>query len=745
MKKLLSIVLVISMLSSLALSVSAEFEIWLDQSFKYDDTFSLGDVNCDGAVNAMDSYYLKLAIVGGLVASENSFSLDASDFNADGQCTAQDSYSLKLCLSNTKTPGDFENGKPVYKMTIGGNDLSEYSFLLPEGTTDEENIYVAYRLLFKYIRYLTGVELPTYYGTAETEHVISFTALSVEDDEYGKKLGYDGMKYEVVDGNLNIYGTWRGAMYAAYEIIEKYLGVRFYSDSETFVYKTRLTDIPEGTSVEIIPQLNYRFAKQTYDTNGALTHYFAHKHNASHFYAFTEKRFGTLTGDIYGNAHSFMYYWQMGTGTMPPEGTLNPDGTVMTLSQRYEAKMASGEPKDQFDWQPCATDAREYDIIFTGMLECAEMVMGWGFSTPYIKEGLTSFSFSICDNSKFCTCRNCARISRNEGFSGLYITLYNKACVDILNYYEGARIYGIIYAKDTPKTILPEENLIIQYCGVSCHNHILNMEECYEGGGQLNDYTNDIDVQSLTYWADACAKTGAELWYWMYPVNYHYFFMDTPNIPNLYYNTKFLLDECGVTGIAYEGVYVGDGYNFEALKAYMVSRLMWDTDMTYDEWLDTMDEFLYIFYGDGYSYIHEYIDMQTIAGDECGTCFINNFDRPGDMYSYEYLGEHYGEMRGLLETAMAMTDDPDQMQRIDELLVCCDFMALSALHTDWYVNGENRELYCERYEWMYNKMVEYDMTAFSSEIYQVPDSCDFETNPMVQIYGSGSRRPGINP
>jgi len=742
MKKLFCILLTLAMVFGGVLSVAAEYEIWLEQEFVYDDTFTLGDVNDDGAINAMDSYYVKTAIAGVCEIELNS---SASDFDANSQLSAPDSYSLKLCLAGAKTTADFENGKPTYKLTVAGNDLSGYSFVLPVGTTDEDNAYVAYRLLFKYIRYLTGVELPVYYGEAETEHAITFNVFDPVEDEYGRTLGYDGMKYEVVDGNLNIYGTWRGNMYAAYEIIEQFLGVRFFSDSQTFVYKQRVSDIPEGTSVEIIPQLRYRFVKQTYSTNGALTHYFAHKHNGSHFYAFTEKRFGTLTGDLYGNAHSFMYYWQMGTGTMPPEGTLNPDGSVMTLAQRYEAKMASGEPKDQFLWQPCATDKTQYDIIFNGMLDCARMAMSWGYSTPYIEEGLTSFSFSICDNSLFCSCRNCTKIKRNEGFSGLYIELYNKACDDILNYYPGAHIYGIIYAKDTPKTVLPRENLIIQYCGVSCHNHIINMEECYPGGGQLNEYTNSVDVESLKYWGDACKQTGAELWYWIYPVNYHYLLADTPNIPNLYYNTKFLLDECGVTGIAHEGNYEGNGYSFEHLKAYMISRLMWDTDMTYDEWNEIMKEYLYIYYGPGYEYIFEYIQMHTKAGDECGTCFVNNFDRPGDMFSYEYLGENYETMRGLIESALAMTEDPDQIMHLEHLMVCCDFMALSALHTEWYTEGANVELYEERYTWMYNKMVEYDMTVFSSDLYSVPATCDFTVNPMIQIYGSGTRRAGVYP
>ena len=743
MKRMFLVGLVILLTMSLSLSVAAEFEIWLEQDFYYDETYTLGDVNNDEMINAQDSFLVKLKIAGR--DTGDVFVMDAADFNADSECSSPDSYLLKLCLSGVHSTQNFEGDKPIYKFTIAGNDVSEYSFVLPENTTDEDNVYLSYRLLYKYIRHLTGAELSLSYGTANTEKAIYFNVLDVENDEYGQVLGYDGMKYEVSGGDLNIYGTWRGTMYAAYEIIEKYLGVRFYSDKETFVYKSRVSDIPEGTSVEIIPKLTYRFAAQTYGTEGALRHYFAHKHNGYHIYAYASRLYGGLTGDFYGNAHSLMYYWQMGTGTMPPEGTLNEDGTTMTLAERYSAKMASGEVKDEYNWQPCATTNSAFEILFDGMLDCGRMAMEWKLAELYFEEGLTMFSFSICDNTCWCDCRTCGKISRTEGFSGLYVQLYNKAAIKLQDYYPGARLYGIIYAKDTPKTTLPNEKVVIQYCGISCHNHILGMEECYEKGGQLNDYTNNLDITSLKYWGNACAQTGAELWYWIYPVNYHYFFMDTPNIPNLYYNTKYLIDECNVTGITYEGNYEGNGYNFEALKSYMVSRLMWNTDMTYDEWNEEMKEYLYIYFGNGYEYIFDYIGMQTEAGDECGTCFVNNYDRPGDMYSYEYLGEHYEEMRGLLSSAYELAERPEQRKRIDYLLVCCDFMALSALHTDWYINGNNVETYTERYTWMYNKMVEYDMTAFSSNVYTVPTTCDVTQNPMVQIYKFGSRRAGVNP
>ncbi|MBR6676170.1 MAG: DUF4838 domain-containing protein [Clostridia bacterium] len=581
------------------------------------------------------------------------------------------------------------------------------------------------------------MSLPICNGEATTEKAFYLIQYSTKS-ERGQELGIEGYKYEVKDGNVYIEGTYRGTMYAVYDILEDYLGVRFVADDETFVYKNRTVDIPEGTVSEYQPTLVFRHACQTYEKSGAVMHYFPNRLNGTQLYANNHKRFGTLSGPIYSNAHSFLEYWKMSSGTVPE------DTTGMTEQQILEAKFASGIAPDAYGWQPCATSDKDYTKLFNGMLECNKMSMYWGNELHYEDE-ISVMSFSILDNQKYCTCRKCSQISKNEGFSGLYLQLYNRAVVDVQEYYPGLRLYGIVYAKDFPVTIKPHDNLVILYCGVSCDNHILGMEDCYESGGQLNNMKNDHDLVALSFWGDLCKETGAELWFWIYPINYHYYLADCPNIPNLYYNTKYLIDECGVNGIYYEGG--GTDYIFEALKAYVTVQLMWDPSMTYEEFCDVIKEYLYIRYGNGYEELFTYMEMLTEAGDQCGTCFINNFDRPGDMYSYEYLAENYYEMRGLLETAYEKAITDDHRARIERMMVCCDFMGLSSLHTEMYENGDeaSRAEYTERYTWMYNKLREHNMRVFSSDMYSVPSKCDPTINPMVQIYEEGSRRHNVYP
>ncbi len=749
MKKIIAMLICVMMAFSMIVQVFAGYDFKLSQDFVNDETFKLGDINADGTVNAQDAFYIKASIVG--VETDIELDIKAADFDADTKCGAGDSFCMKLVLSGAKNTADFENGKQVYKFTIGGNDISEYSIVLNEGITDEDNSYIAALLLQKYIAQITGAELSISYGAPSGERGIYIDQIDLFSEE-GQRYGIEGFRYEVSEGDLIIHGTLRGTMYAAYELIEKYLGVRFFLNDETFVYKARTVDIPEGTAEEIYPKITFRVARHTYGQDGALNHYLANKLNGDYISSYDEKRFGTLTGPLFSNAHSFYEYWKMGNGTYPE------DTTGMTEVQILEAKYASAEFPDAYGWQPCATNESVYQKLFQGMLECNRMSMLWG-NTPFIEEGVSLFSFSILDNQHYCTCRNCSIIVNGkkdnlstekneyvppEGYSGLYLQLYNKACVDVQEYYPGVRLMGIVYAKDYPTTIKPNENLVILYCGIGCNNHILGMEDCYEKGGQLNGMNKNNDEVALNFWGDLCVESGAELWFWVYPVTYHYYLTACPNIPNLYYNIKYLMDECNVTGIFYEGG--GRTYNFETLKAYISVKLMWEPDMTYEECTEYIKEYLYMYYGNGYEELYEYIMMQTEAGDQCGTCFINNYDRPGDMYSYAYLAENYGKMRGLLETALEKAATDEQKGRIETLLVCCDFMGLSSVHTDWYTNGNNTELYRERYDWMYNYIKSHNMVIFSEPgLYFLPQTIDYEINPMTQFYEYGSRRPGIYP
>ncbi|MDD6095655.1 MAG: DUF4838 domain-containing protein [Clostridia bacterium] len=773
MKKLLAVLVCLCMLcSSLAVLTGAA-------EFVYDQSFTLGDANGDGSINAKDALAVKarVALVDGYECNT-----DAADIDADGSVTAKDSFYLKSQFVGRFDISSVDSANQVYKFTIAGNEISNYKIQLPADAVYNDNVHFAAELLQRYIRIATGYNPAIVKGTVSGPAIV-LNAVDL-DSEQGQELGIEGYIYEVKDGNLNIYGTYRGNMYAAYEIIEDYLGFRFYDDDYIFSYKSRVVDIPDGTYRFVYPEVPIRNVRAHFGNKEE--HTLALHINSTDHGSSTDIRHGTMAGSQFINAHSFGYYWQMGTGEMPPEGTLNDKGKVMTLEERYVAKYNSGEVQDEYNWQPCASSAEAYDILFQGMLDTIARIINWGsydFSPEKIKLGILSMSFSGNDNIEFCKCKYCVgkaqgnRIRTNttfretslpyysgayelgsdnyvqfqkEGYSGVYIDLANHAARDIQEYYPGLRLHSILYDHDVPASVRPEQWLNVWYCGSGCNNHWLGSNECSEKGGQLKyshgdlkgkGWSNRIDEVSLVEWGKFCKESGAQLWFWYYPVTYHYYLAGCPNIFNIYYDYKFLVEKCGVTNLFYEGG--GKAYNFEKLKGYLAARMAWDPGMSFETYVGHIKEYLYMYYGDGYEEMYQYLVMQNEAGDQCGTCFVNNYDRPGDMYSLEYLAEHYEEMRALLCTAEDKATRSEYKQRIKTMKYCFDWLGLSAVYKEWYVNGteEQKALYVERYTDMFNYFHEINITIFSSDVYVLPSEMDFTVDPMTQFYEDGSRRP----
>ena len=762
MKKIIALLLSAVMLAG-AMSMLASA-----QDFVYDNSFIVGDANGDEVVNARDV----LAIRRHLVDSESEIDTDAGDVNCDGASDARDVLLLRRSFVDVIDLADYENTTQVAKLTIAGNDISNYVLVIPTDATPEQNSYYAAQQLQNYVKVATGIELPIVTNQNPPDKMrIKFTQYdedSAEAEEMG--LALENYKYEVTNGELFIYGTRRGCLYSVYEILEDYLGYRFYLNDYTFIYKSRVVDIPEGTNVYHVPTLNFRHANQGFGggDNGVLNHYFPRRLNGTQLYAYYDEKYGTLTGPQFINAHSYGYYWKMATG----------DPALTDYNEKYK----TGFQQNEATWNPCSTSNEDYEYLFRGLLETIRMVKGWG--RIFWKE-TNSMSFSICDNPYICPCRNCKFISSTgedkrlgtrlgAGGAGLNVYLANRACRDIKAYYPGRaadndefglvlkdeypemKIYSIIYEHTPPQTnlpeewkdkLLPEENLIIMYCGTACNNHyFFEAEEvCGDSKDNLGRASAE-DVRALKAWGNLCKEQGAEMWFWFYPVTYTAYLVDSPVIFNIYYDFKYMVEECGITGIYYEGG--GRPYQFQLLKSHMASLMMWNPTMTFDEYVEYMKEYMWMYYGDGVEELYQYIVMVDEAanaikydsGINTAGCFINNFDRPGDMYDYEYTRDNYVEMRELLLAARDKANTADQRGRFDMLLVTCDFMGLSANYETWYLNGtpEQKQTYIERYTWLYNYIKDNNIQIYSGNAYTIPETLDVSIKPIIAFYGQGS-------
>ncbi len=720
-----------------------------------DNTYELGDVNGDKAVNAKDSLTVR-ATIGGVDGFE--CSVEASDFDADGRLSPIDSFNLKLCLAGKASISDYESSYQLYNFTIGGFDISEYSIVVEEKCQYSDNEYMAAELLQEHISAAVGVDLIIERAVGTKNHAIYIYDVD-KTSEFGAELGQEGYKYEVRDGDLHIYGTDRGNMYAAYEIIEDYLGFGFIENYYMFLYKQRHVDIEEGTSVTFVPGYRFRQSKTTFNSNEGYrtTFHLPHGINGAIGFDFKNAKipasyYGNFVGTIYIDIHSMDKYHRMATGVMPDE-------SYGDLEARYYAKYLSGEYKDETEWEPCATSEDQYQKLFTGLLEYIDFVTV-GMDIPLLYEdGTNCFSFSPCDNMNWCSCRNCAKSARASNYVDVYLRLKNRGAEDIQEYYPGLKLSSLMYDKECPIDVIPSEHLILILGGTSCANHPLGTdEECF-GNGFYNMSRGEFEefIQTMV---SICNQSGAELWLWYYPETNNWWIYDIPNIYTIYYDVTWLYQQ-GITGFYYEGHGLCPGYNFENMKAYMYSQVAFDPTMSLDRYNELMQDYMYMVYGHGWEYMWEFLQMYVEAGDLVGYegggsepyCFVGAYNRAFDFVSIEYIQENYEYMRNLIISAYNEFDPPEggehnsiRMDRLLRFLCCFDLLGLGATYVDNYVNGddESRALYEERYEWVYNYYFDSGMrfTIYSAWGTDAPAIINLDSNPFLQ-FTAGSVRPEI--
>ncbi len=779
MKRLISVLLVALMVVSTVVSAGAYHKNSAATNIKVEETFTVGDANNDGVVDMKDSLALRKYCAG--IEDVN---VSGADLNADGKANASDLLVIKKCNAELINIADYADGNTIDNFTIAGNDISTYSIVYTDGAKYAENTYYAADTLRKYINISTGVNL-TVTPEETTENVIKFVDVTTVEglEDY---LEIENYMYEVVDGDLLIYGTRRGNMYAVFEILEEYLGLRFYNDQFTYQYSDRAVDIPEGTSVDHDSFLKFRICKQAFWRNDE-DHYFARRLNGSQ-HGNDEEYMGTLTGPHFINAHSFGYYWKMATGAVD----VNFDGTNFNA---YSAKYNAGFQQNEGSWNPCFTSDFEYATLFRGLLETMRYIQSPGWHE--FREETSAMSFSICDNRTVCTCWDCRYIATSAvldregtvglgcGEAGLNLYIANRACRDIkvfygeydedgvwfgrpagteetdyiydeqwysegygeaiMDVYPTMDLYTILYDHTLPHELLltderyadvaPAENLIIMFCGNPCNNHYMGAYDC-DGGKNMLGLNGEEDAEAFAAWGDVTKVTGSEMWFWYYPVNYNTYVTDSPNVFNIWYDFVYVIEECNVSGIYYEGA--SKGYVFENLKSHLAAIFMWSmvenedgsvSYMSYEEFVEALKEYLQIHYGAGWEYVYEYLCMQDEAGnvndvkdydehgnpvlDENGNhkshiiCYINNLDYMGDMFDYEYMVENYEYMRELILKGMALVpaDDAQMYQRYEFLLMNVEMVGLSAVRKSWYIDenatAENKAKYMERYDWLF--------------------------------------------
>lgn len=711
MKRIISLILALVMIASALTFISG------GATSDGNHGFLRGDCNDDTKRTMKDVLLLRRYLAN--VAPVRDINLLAADVNEDTKVTTKDVLKLRRYLASLEDELPGNNTDSKYKVDvalIGGRNISRYYIFVPADA--DESMRYATRLFNIYLSGACGITLDIKTVRASEDDLVIEYRLDAED-----KFGLGNEGYNVLvedDGDLVITcGRLRGAMYATYYLLERFIGWRFLNADVEYLYKANKVELPIGYEDTEIPAFEYRGLNQVGTTNDDFAGLRLNALDARGSGSASNRKYGGGVGNLYIHGHSYEY--QMAVGMkLAEEGVTDLDSEeAMDIFQIYGYNhQLHYDYVDEHDlWkQPCLTSDTTYDYIMAfNYLLYKERTLGRGAEPGF---DYTMFSCSPNDTTAFCTCSNCKKVYSEEGsIAGTVFRMSNRVSEGMKEIDPRVGIYTIAYwdARNPPKYTRPNDDVCVCFCFGGCNNHTYDhVEECVAAGGNPRypfkvwsierqevvdadfNVSNEYDLDCYNRWTELTNN----VYVWYYACNFAYYIAPCPNVLNIYNDYKYLAST-GTIGVYTEGS--SDGYTFEVLRGYLAARMMWDPYMSEEEFEAYLDEFLMIYYGDGWEYIKQYVYMQDICGNLQG-CFMNNFDRPWNFYNKEYYGQHYDEILALFNNAYDAAETKEQKKRVELARIHVYFLGLSATYERCWVNGSEAQKaqYQEQYAYLWN-------------------------------------------
>jgi len=413
--------------------------------------------------------------------------------------------------------------------------------------------------LQRILRKMTGVTLPISYEP-ERRHITrgiyvgyhaNLDTIAPEID--WASLGDEGYRLLFKGEDLVIAGSdKRGAMYGVFGLLEKYLGVRWFTPDVEHVPTRTKVELPADIDETFIPQLEYRepqFWEEYIDGD-----WNAHNRGNGHY-----DRVGKWQGGskkYYPFVHSF--------------NRLVPVEKYFETHPEYFSMVDGKRISDHT--QLCLTNDEVFEIALA-------QVKTW------IKDHPEASIVSVSQNDWYnpCQCPKCKAIDDAEGsHSGTLLYFVNRIAAAIADEYPDIAIDTLAYqyTRKPPKNIRPLPNVIVRLCSIECcFSH--PMETC-----QFIAYPFDLDgrrpQQHFSKDIQDWAKVSDRLYVWDYVTNYAHPLMPFPNFKVLKPNIKFLIKN-HVKGLFEEAAYWGGGgASMADLRSYVMAQLMWNPDQNVD-------------------------------------------------------------------------------------------------------------------------------------------------------------------
>ena len=524
----------------------------------------------------------------------------------------------------------------AYGITLFKNGRSDYLIVVsPKASVSEKN---AAKELQDYLKQIGGVNLPiSHQAQTNGKHIY------VGYNNYLKKMtgaprpdaDDEGFTYRTIGDNLCIWGgSERGTMYGVFTFLERELGVRWYAKDCTIIPPQKTVSLGILNHSEK-PAVKYRyFLYSQVDDSDFSIKYFRQNVTSKyipHTYGTLKRTWGVHTSEV----------------LIPPKKYFKSHPEYFSL--RNNQRIANG--------QLCLSNKQLLTTTIENLkAEIRKYPNYW------------CYDVSQNDNQLFCECNECHKIEQMYGgHSGIWIWFVNQIADAISEEFPNKYISTLAYqyTQHAPTNILPRKNILVRLCSIGCcFGHPIN-STCKMNQPFIND---------LKTWSQLTDN----LYIWDYVVDFSHYIMPWPNFNVLAPNIKTFIEH-GSSVVFELGSYQTPGGEFDALKLYTISKLLWNPNQEVDS---IAKEFIDVYYGKAAKYVYKYFALCQKLITPNIHLFINT--HPNDiLYSESFINESLN----LLEKARKKAENEEIRRRVNLVYLQPLYLQLNRNLETAYRNG----------------------------------------------------------
>lgn len=416
-------------------------------------------------------------------------------------------------------------------------------------TDNNQTNQTAANLLQNFVQKISGCQLPILIGQSPRKGDVLIGGEAPSD------VTVDGFSLSTQGGTLKITGRNNGTIYGVAALLEEYLKVDYWGENEYSLVPQNTINIPLIDKVDN-PAFRYRqsqcYAIHT-DSIYKMWNRFEEPDEvfAGSYWVHTFDKL--LPSDTYGKAHPEYYSYFKG--------------------KRHPGKAS----------QWCLTNPEVFEIVSQRI-------------DSIFKANPDKHIISVSQNDgnyTNCTCDACKAIDDREGaLSGSVITFLNKLAARFPDKEFSTLAY--LYTMNPPKHLKPLPNVNIMLCDIDCNREVTLSENA--SGKEF--------VKAMEGWSSITDN----IFVWDYGINFDNYLAPFPNFHILQGNIQLFKKNHAT--MHFSQIAGSRGGDFAELRAYLVSKLMWNPEVDVDS---LMQHFLHGYYGEAAPYLYRYIKVMEGA------------------------------------------------------------------------------------------------------------------------------------